>query len=112
VGPDPLPFAWADIQRRFPKEEVARLRMRLLEEHRNGARPADLCARYRISRPALYDTLRRYEHARSLEEFMDRPRAPRNPFRKVAPEHEALIVQLAREDRDFLSESTGGSWPN
>ncbi|MEM3206794.1 MAG: hypothetical protein QXQ87_02025, partial [Halobacteria archaeon] len=53
---DPPPFSRADIQRRFPNEEV------------------------------------------------DRPRAPRNPLRKATPEHEALIVQLAREDARGIPE--------
>ncbi len=108
----PLPFTWAHIQRRFPREDVAFLRMHLLKEHRKGAKPKDLMERYRMSRQTLYDTLRRYGHARSLKDFLDRSRAPRNPFRKVTPEHEAILVRLAREDRDFLSESTGPICPN
>lgn len=109
---NPLPFTWAHIQRRFPREDVALLRMHLLEERRKGAKTEDLCERYRMSRRTLQYTLRRYRHARSLKEFLDRSRAPRNPFRKVTPEHEALVLRLAREDRDFLSESTGPIGPN
>ncbi len=109
---DLLPFTWEEVQRYFPPERVAALRQQLVEEHRRGATVAGLAAKYRMSRTTVHNTPRRYKEARELRDFLDQPKAPKNPHRKVTPEHVELVRQMWLEEKSRLKGPGGPSWPN
>ncbi len=98
-----FPFLWDDIHKYFPKKEIARLRMKLMEEYRSGMyTDKELMERYHMSKQTFYDTLERYKGAFELTDFMDESKTPKNPYRKILPEHEEKIKELVKIDREEL----------
>ncbi len=100
-----FPFLWDDIHKYFPKKEIARLRMKLMEEYRSRMyTDKELMERYHMSKQTFYDTLERYKDAIELIEFMDESKKPENPYRKILPEHEEKIKELVKIDREELKQ--------
>lgn len=105
-----LPFSWEDIHRYFPREVVARLRKKLMEEYRSGEyTDKELMERYHMSKQTFYETLERYKDAVEFSDFMDESKAPKNPHRKILPEHEERIKELVTSDREELKKSKSSS---
>lgn len=109
---DRLLFTWEEVQRYFPPERVAALRRQLVEEHRRGTSVENLAAKYRMSRTTVHNTLRRYRDAKALCDFLDQPRVPKNPHRKVTQKHVELVQQIWLEEKSRLKGPGGPSWPN
>lgn len=100
-----FPFLWDDIHKYFPKKEIARLRMKLMEEYRSGMyTDKELMERYHMSKQTFYDTLERYKDAIELTDFTDESKTPKNPYRKILPEHEEKIKELVKIDREELKQ--------
>lgn len=91
---------WKDVQRHFPPEEVARLRREFMEAHRAGASKAELTEKYHMSEKTYYNTLHRYEDALELEDYVDRPKAPKGPHRKLSDRDIEILVELARREME------------
>jgi len=105
-----LPFSWDDIHRYFPKEEVARLRKKLMEEYRSGEyTDKELIERYHMSKQTFYETIERYKDAVEFSDFLDESKAPKNPYHKIFPEHEERIKELVTTDREELKKSNSSS---
>jgi transposase InsO family protein len=100
-----FPFLWDDVHKYFPKEEIAKLRKKLMEEHRTGKySDKELMERYHMSKQTFYDTLEKFKEAAELLDFMDESKAPKNHYRKLLPEHEEKIKELVKTDRDELKQ--------
>jgi transposase len=92
-------FSWEYIYRKMFPEEAAKLRKQLMEEYRSGKfSNKELMERYCMSERTYYNTIKRYKNATCLEDFMDKPRAPKNPHRKLSPEDIEFLIEIARED--------------
>lgn len=91
-------FSWEYIHRKLSSEEVAKLRKQLIEEYHSGRYSnKELMERYHMSERTYYNTIKRYKNATSLEDFVDKPRAPKNPHRKLSPEDIEFLIEIARE---------------
>ena len=100
-----FPFLWDDIHKYFPKKEIARLRKKLMEEYSSGMyTDKELMERYHMSKQTLYDTIERYKDATELPDFMDEAKTPKNPYRRILPEHEEKIKELVKMDREELKQ--------
>lgn len=98
-----FPFLWDDIHKYFPRREIARLRKKLMEEYRSVVyTDKELMERYHMSKQTLYDTIERYKDAVEPPDFMDESKTPKNPYRKILPEHKEEIKELVKTDRDEL----------
>ena len=98
-----FPFSWDDIHIHFPKEKVARLRKELIKEYCSGKlSDKELMERYHMSKQTFYDTIERYKDAVELTDFMDESKAPKNPHRTILPEHEDIIKDIIKSDREEL----------
>ncbi len=92
-------FSWKYLHRKLSPEEVAKFRKQLIEEYRSGRfTNKELIERYGMSERTYYNTLKWYKNAIRLEDFMDKPRAPKNPHRKLSPEDIEFLIEIARED--------------
>lgn len=97
------PYKWANIQRYFPQEKVARMRKQMCEERASGKyTDKELMQRYGMSKQTFYNTVKRYSDAKEDRDYMDRSKAPKNPARKLKPEDIENIQQLVRNDRTEL----------
>ena len=93
-------YSWEEIHRYFPREKVAQLRMDFMEKYRSGKfSKKELMEKYRMSRKTLYNTIKRYKDATELEDFFDKPKAPKNPHRNFSSEEIALLIEIAKQDR-------------
>jgi putative transposase len=100
-----FPFLWDDIPKYFPKKEIAGLRKKLMEEYRSSMyADKELMERYHMSKQTFYYTIERYKDAIELQDFMDESKTPKNPYRKILPEHEERIKELVKKDREDLKQ--------
>jgi transposase len=100
-----FPFLWDEIHKYFPKQEIARLRKKLMEEYRSGIyTDKEIMERYHMSKQTFYDTIERYKDAIELPDFKDESKTPKNPYRKILPEHEERIKELVKMDREELKQ--------
>ncbi len=54
--------------------------------------------RYHMSKQTFYNTVERYKDAIDLPDFMDESKTPKNPYRKILPEHEKnKLYEIMRE---------------
>lgn len=94
-----LAIRWQEIQRHHPSGEVARLRQKLIEEHRTGRfANEELARRYGMTERSLYYTLRRYANAQRPEDYRDSSHAAKNPRRTFTEEDAQLVRQIRAED--------------
>jgi cytochrome c556 len=98
-----FPFSWEDIHTHFPKENVASIRKNLMEEYRSGKySDSELMGRYHMSKDAFYNSVEKYKDAVELADFMDESKAPKNPHRTILSEHEGIVKEIIKEDREEL----------
>jgi len=101
------PYGWANIQRYFPKEEVARMRKQLLEERATGKyTDRDLMRRYRMSKQTFYNTVQRYRDAKEDRDYKDKSKAPKNPAKKLTREVVGKIQQIVEDNRANLGKGS------
>lgn len=98
-----FPFSWEDIHAHFPKENVANIRKNLMEEYRSEKySDNELLERYHMSKRAFYITVEKYKDAVELADFMDESKSPKNPHRTILSEHEEIIKEIRKTDREEL----------
>lgn len=86
------------------------MRQRLMAEHRSGGYTnAELATGYRVTEHVLYATRKRYADAQSLDEFRDRPKAPKNPHRVHSEEDVRRLYELRRSDEERIRKNGGTS---
>lgn len=97
------PYRWADVQRHFPREEVARLRKTLMEERALCKfTDRELIEKYRMTKRTFYKTVKRYRNAKEEKDFMDKSKAPYHPARKVGEREIEIIREIVQTDRETL----------
>lgn len=83
------------------------MRKQLLEERATGRyTDRQLMQRYRMSKQTFYDTVRRYRDAKEIGDYVDKPKAPKNPARKLTPDVVERIQRIVREDRTQLEKGS------
>lgn len=98
-----LPYKWEDIQRYFPKEIVAELRRKMLEERATGEHSdRALMEKYRMTKQTFYNTVKRYRLAQNETDFMDKSKAPKHPARKVGVLEKEKIREIVQKDQERL----------
>jgi hypothetical protein len=51
----------------------------------------------------IYNSVEKYKDAVELADFMDESKAPKNPHRTILSEHEGIIKEIIKEDREESS---------
>ena len=99
-----FPYNWDFIQDNISPEKLAELRRRFMEEWRSGkCTKEQMMERYRMSERTFRNTIKRYADAVELDDYKDKPRAPKNPHRKFTDEDYNDVVKTFDSTREELN---------
>ncbi len=90
----------------FRGERVAELRKEIIEKSRAGVPKEIIMAEYRLSESTYHEILRRYDGKTELNDFMDKPKKPKKPHRKLSEEDYRQIERLLLEHEERLEKKS------